>query len=65
MGWVIKSSGEAYEGETHKFMGSVWSGATKTHESAKLVWEEGEEVLIEDDAEPAPKPRRGRPKKTE
>jgi hypothetical protein len=65
MGWIIKSTGDAYDGDTHEFMGSMWSGATKTEESVKLIWEEGEEILIEDDPEPTPKPRRGRPKKSE
>jgi len=63
MGWIIKSSGEEYEGPTHEFMGHVWSGETKTNESVKLIWEEGEEVLIEEEAASAPK--RGRRKKTE
>jgi len=62
MGWIVKSSGEEYEGPTHEFMGHVWSGETKTNESVKLIWEGGEEVLIEEEAAPAPK--RGRRKKT-
>ena len=62
MGWIIKSSGEEYEGPTHEFIGFVWSGETKTNDSVKLIWEEGEEVLIE---EAASAPKRGRRKKTE
>jgi|DEB0MinimDraft_3_1074331.scaffolds.fasta_scaffold403120_1 hypothetical protein len=62
MGWIIKSTGEEYEGPTHEFVGFVWSGKTKTTDSVKLIWEGGEEVLIE---EAAPAPKRGRRKKTE
>ena len=37
MAWVFASSGEDYVGETHTLAGSVYSGATRTPESRRLI----------------------------
>ena len=56
MTWIIANSGEAYEGPTHKTGGVMYTGATRTADSRRLV--EG--------TAPAPKPapkRKAAPKK--
>ena len=37
MAWVFASSGEDYIGETHTLAGNVYSGATRTPESRRLI----------------------------
>jgi hypothetical protein len=46
MAWIIANSGEAYDGPTHKTGGVIYTGATRTADSRRLV--EG--------TAPAPKP---------
>ena len=56
MTWIIANSGEAYDGPTHKTGGVMYTGATRTADSRRLV--EG--------TAPAPKPspkRKAAPKK--
>jgi hypothetical protein len=56
MTWIIANSGEAYEGPTHRTGGVIYTGATRTADSRRLV--EG--------TAPAPKPapkRKAAPKK--
>ena len=56
MTWIIANSGEAYDGPTHKTGGVMYTGATRTADSRRLI--EG--------TAPAPKPaskRKAAPKK--
>ena len=56
MAWIIANSGEAYDGPTHKTGGVIYTGATRTADSRRLI--EG--------TAPAPKPapkRKAAPKK--
>ena len=40
MGWIIASTGEVYDGETHELAGTTFSGKTRTSESKRLEWAE-------------------------
>jgi hypothetical protein len=46
MAWIIASSGEAYDGDTHVIAGTTYSGKTRTPSSQRLLFVD----------KPAPKP---------
>ena len=50
MAWVYANTGEDYVGETHTLAGTVYSGATRTPSSRRLI-----EVPDAPKKEPAPK----------
>ena len=37
MTWIIANSGEAYDGPTHKTGGVMYTGATRTADSRRLI----------------------------
>jgi len=49
MGWVYKSNGEPYTGETHELVGRTFTGKTRTASSMPLLFSEDKP------AEPEPK----------
>lgn len=38
MPWIIASSKEPYDGETHELLGKTYSGKTRTPASQRLEW---------------------------
>ena len=58
MAWIYANTKEAYEGETHEFLGKTFSGKTRTTESRRIEW-------VEESPKPAslpkPKPARAKP----
>ena len=56
MTWIIANSGEAYDGPTHRTGGVIYTGATRTADSRRLI--EGTAPV----PKPAPK-RKAAPKK--
>lgn len=50
MAWIIASSGEAYDGDTHVLAGTTYSGKTRTPSSKRLMY------VNEPAPKPAPKP---------
>jgi hypothetical protein len=57
MGWKYKNSDMVWDGETHELAGRTFTGATRTSESAPLVWVEESKKI----ASPS-KPRQPRKK---
>lgn len=59
MAWVIANTGEAYEGDTHEFLGKTYSGKTRTTESRRLDWIEAPIPSQQKPAraKPAPRPK--------
>ena len=51
MTWIIANSGEAYDGPTHKTGGVMYTGATRTADSRRLLM--GPKIA----PAPAPKPK--------
>ena len=58
MAWVYANTGEDYVGETHTLAGTVYSGATRTPSSRRLI-----EVPNAPKKKPAPKPAKKTAKK--
>lgn len=63
MSWVIASTGAPYSGDTHEFLGTTYSGKTRTTESRRLEWveETPKPVVVSKPKQPrakaAPKPK--------
>ena len=53
MAWVYANSGEDYVGETHTLGGTVYSGATRTPSSRRLI--EVPDAPKKPEPKPAPK----------
>jgi len=54
MAWVYASTGEDYVGEVHQLGSNVYSGATRTRESRRLI-------EVPDAPQPLSKPKVSRP----
>lgn len=57
MGWIYANTKEAYEGETHEFLGITYSNKTRTPTSRRLEWVEESPKPA---APPEPKPARAK-----
>ena len=44
MTWKFKNSDEVWDGDTHELVGRTFTGATRTSESAPLVWFEPKKI---------------------